>query len=197
MLVSKQWRTCSPKIRRGCVRLEWRPSAVLAMSCSVPSASETCKRERGKCLLPPSCRCILTQVSRQCNMDYLFASSVIGFRLPLLQISYDVACQWFVNFWKRMRFLPSPLRLNVPQSAVKPMVPKFHLQSHTEVCHAPYAFNYTEGGARTDGEGVERNWKGLNGQAPSTSEMGAGARYDTLDDCCGHMNWRKTVGMGE
>lgn len=143
-----------------------------------------------------SCRHLLIQASRQCNMDYLFTSSMLGFRLPLLRISYDVACQWSVHFWKRMLSLPPPLRLTVPQSAVEFKVPKFHLQSHMEICHGPYAFNYTAGGARTDGEGVERNWKGLNGQAPSTSEMGAGARFDTLDDCCGHMNWRKTVGMG-
>jgi hypothetical protein len=56
-------------------------------------------------------------------------------------------------------------------------------------------FNYTDGGAWTDGEGVEWNWKGLNGQASSTSELGSGGRVDTLDDCCGHMNWHKVVGM--
>lgn len=133
---------------------------------------------------------------RQCNMDYIFASSVIGSTVKSLRVSYDVVCQWFVHFWKRNRSLPPSVRLQLPESAVDAKVPKFHLQSHTEECHAPYAFNYTTGGARTDGEGVERNWKGLNGQAASTSEMGAGGRYDTLDDCCGHMNWRKTVGMG-
>jgi hypothetical protein len=53
-----------------------------------------------------------------------------------------------------------------------------------------------DGGARTDGEGVEQNWKGLNRQASSTLEMGSGGHVDTLDDCCGHMNWRKIVGMG-
>lgn len=129
-------------------------------------------------------------------MDYLFASSVTGLKLKLLTISYDVGCQWFIKFWKRMRHLPPPLHLTLPQAGVDAKVPKYHLESHTVVCHGPYAFNYKLGGARTDGEGVERNWRGLNGQAPSTSEMGAGARYDTLDDCCGHMNWRKIVGMG-
>lgn len=129
-------------------------------------------------------------------MDYIFTSSVQGTKVQQLIISYDVCCQWFVNFWNRMPELPPQLQLDLPQSAVIPKVPKFHLQTHEDKCHGPYAFNYTLGGARTDGEGVERNWKALNGQAPSTSEMGAGARWDTLDDCCAHMNWRKVVGMG-
>lgn len=129
-------------------------------------------------------------------MDYLFASSIMKTQVRLLLISYDVACQWFINFWRRMPKLPRQLHLTLPRDRVFPKVPKFHLQNHEDQCHGPYAFNYTTGGARTDGEGVERNWKGLNGQAPSTSEMGAGSRVDTLDDCCGHMNWRKMVSMG-
>ena len=56
---------------------------------------------------------------------------------------------------------------------------------------------YMLGAGRTDGEGVERNWDYLNGQGPSTKEMGPGSWWDTLDDCCGHANWRKTVGLGE
>lgn len=48
-----------------------------------------------------------------------------------------------------------------------------------------------------DGEGVERNWDKLNGQAPSTCEMLPGHRWETLDDCAGWVNWRKTMGLGE
>ena len=47
-----------------------------------------------------------------------------------------------------------------------------------------------------DGEGVECNWDELNGQGSSTSEMLPGARWDTLDDCCGWVNWWKTMGLG-
>ena len=50
---------------------------------------------------------------------------------------------------------------------------------------------------RVDGEGVERNWDELNGQGPSTKEMVPGNRWESLDFCCGHVNWRKTVGLGE
>jgi hypothetical protein len=156
------------------------------------------KGERYEVFIIFRCQLLINNlIYRQCNMDYLFASSVTKTQSRLLVISYDVACQWFTNFWSRMMKLPRHLHLTMPPDRVFPRVPKFHLQNHEDKCHGPYSFNYTIGGARTDGEGVERNWKGLNGQAPSTSEMGAGSRVDTLDDCCGHMNWRKTVSMGE
>src|SRR5882762_6845508 len=83
-----------------------------------------------------------------------------------------------------------------PFMTIRSLVPKFHLQSHVEACHSAFSFNFFRGGGRTDGEGVERNWDGLNGQAPSTSEMLPGGRWDTLDDCCGWANWRKTMGLG-
>ena len=35
----------------------------------------------------------------QCNIDYIFSSSIIGTNVQYLIISYDVRCQWFTNFW--------------------------------------------------------------------------------------------------
>lgn len=132
----------------------------------------------------------------QCNMDYLFTSSIANVGLRLLTVSYDVACQWFTNFWRRVPLLPTPLRLTFPVSAIRALVPKFHLQSHEEDCHSAFSFNFCKGVGRADGEGVERNWDELNGQAPSTAEMLPGHRWETLDDCCGWLNWRKTMGLG-
>lgn len=132
----------------------------------------------------------------QCNMDYLFTSSIAGVGLRLITISYDVACQWFTHFWDRMTLLPPWLQLSLSISGIYALVPKFHLQSHNENCHSAFSFNYFRGAGRTDGEGVERNWDELNGQGPSTSEMLPGSRWDTLDDCAGWVNWRKTMGLG-
>ncbi|KAF7971126.1 hypothetical protein HWV62_22000 [Athelia sp. TMB] len=137
----------------------------------------------------------LQKGERQCNMDYVFASSVVGLGLRMLTISYDVACQWFVHFPVRMPLLPQHLHISSTVN-IRPLVPKFHLQSHEEKCHSPFSFNFMKGGARTDGEGVERNWDDLNGQAASTSEMLPGHRWETLDDCCAWTNWRKTMGLG-
>lgn len=134
-------------------------------------------------------------ISRQCNMDFIFASSVVGVGLRMLTISYDVGCQWWTRFRShRQEMLPPYLQL-LP-AWIRALVPKFHLQSHQEKCHSPFSFNYAEGSGRTDGEGVERNWAGLNGQAPSTAEMLPGHRWETLDDCCGWANWRKAMGLG-
>jgi hypothetical protein len=128
-------------------------------------------------------------------MDYIFASSISSCGLRLITISYNVTCQWFKNFWKRFYYLLAYLKGSIPKS-IRMVVPKFHLQSHGEGCHSPFSFNFFKGGARTDGEGVEQNWDDLNGQGPSTSEMLPGSRWDTLDDCCGWINWRKTMGLG-
>ena len=133
---------------------------------------------------------------RQCNMDYLFTSSIAGVGLQLVTISYDVSCQWFTRFWQRVPLLPALLTASLPLMSICALVPKFHLQSHSEGCHSAFSFNFFKGGARTDGEGVERNWDELNGQGPSTSEMLPGARWDTLDDCCAWVNWRKTMVLG-
>jgi Kyakuja-Dileera-Zisupton transposase len=129
-------------------------------------------------------------------MDYLFASSIVGCSLQLVTVSYDVGCQWFTNFWTRAKLLPASIGFSLPSLNIRALVPKFHLQSHIEACHSAFSFNFFKGGARTDGEGVERNWDELNGQGPSTSEMLPGARWNTLDDCCGWVNWRKTMGLG-
>jgi Kyakuja-Dileera-Zisupton transposase len=129
-------------------------------------------------------------------MDYLFTSSIAGCGLRLVTISYDVGCQWFTKFWDRATLLPAALGISLPFMKIRALVPKFHLQSHIEACHSAFSFNFFKGGARTDGEGVECNWDELNGQGPSTSEMLPVARWNTLDDCCGWVNWRKTMGLG-
>lgn len=157
----------------------------------------------------PSLRTLHILISRyrQANMDYVFSSSVgtIGLRLKKILLSYDVGCHWIKRAFLRLPQLPEGIRVpftNVPGSPspaihLEALVPKFHLQSHNEKCHSAFSFNYAKGGGRTEGEGVERNWAELNGQAPSTVEMLPGHRWETLDDCCGWANWRKTMGLGE
>lgn len=140
-------------------------------------------------------------------MDYIFSSSVgpVASKLKMITISYDVSCYWIKRAFLRLPQLPEFIRVpftklpGVHSAGVylRALVPKFHLQSHNEKCHSAYSFNFFRGGARTDGEGVERNWADLNGQAPSTVEMLPGHRWETLDDCCGWVNWRKTMGLGQ
>ncbi|KAL6302867.1 hypothetical protein BKA93DRAFT_818322 [Sparassis latifolia] len=138
----------------------------------------------------------LQKGERYCNMDYIFLSSVKSVDAKRLVVSYDIACQWSINFWARHEQVPLELQLQLPCSALEFYVPKFHLPPHRKLCHASYSFNFAKGCTRTDREGVECNWSALNPVAPSTKEMGPGARWETIDDVCGFRNWRKTVKLG-
>lgn len=128
-------------------------------------------------------------------MDYIFVMSMFLCALNMVIVSYDIACQWAKNFWSRMEKFPDNTRLRTGLD-VQFLVPKFHLPAHVPKCFAPYSFNFRRGVGRTDGEGVERNWSWLNGLARCLSMMGAGGRWDTVDDLCNHHNYKKTVDLG-
>ncbi|KAJ6527224.1 hypothetical protein DFH09DRAFT_1328189 [Mycena vulgaris] len=132
---------------------------------------------------------------RYSNMDYLWFSSIMGITLLSIIASYDITCQWGINFWEQMKKMPAHMRLPAGVK-VQFKVPKFHLPPHVKKCHGPYSFNFTKWVGRMDGEGVERNWSWLNMAARSVSVMGPGSREDTIDDFCGFANCRKTCGLG-
>lgn len=136
---------------------------------------------------------------RYCNMDFVYCSGTRGTRVLRILISYDVVCQWKIYFYsKRIDGIPLHIRPTLGPESVQYAVPKFHLPPHEEKCQAPHSLNFKPGAGETDGEGIERNWGvTLNGAAPSTKEMGPGARHDTLDDHCGHANWQKLVNLGQ
>lgn len=129
-------------------------------------------------------------------MDYIFVLTLLcSAVVSWIVASYDVACQWSKNFWNRMSEYPPSTQLPSTLN-IRFLVPKFHLAAHIPQCFAPFSFNFAWGVGRTDGEGVERKWSWLNGIARCTSVMGAGGRWDTLDDFCNFTNWRKVVGFG-
>ncbi|RDB28096.1 hypothetical protein Hypma_001549 [Hypsizygus marmoreus] len=138
----------------------------------------------------------LQKEEQYCNMDYIFLSSITGFFILSLIVSYDIACQWYKNFWTCLQSMP--LRLQFCHLlAIEYKVLKFYLSPHVPECHALFSFNYMPHVGRTDGEGVERNWSWLNGAAGSTSQMGPGGRHDMLDDFMGFSNFKKMVGLGD
>lgn len=114
-----------------------------------------------------------------------------------LLMTYDIACQWACNLAIRMEDLPPELRLDLSKLKIDSAIPKFHIYAHQLKCLIAFSLNYKFGVGRTDGEGIERNWARMNPVAHSTREMGPGSRHDTIDDHCGHINWRKTVDFGE
>jgi hypothetical protein len=132
-------------------------------------------------------------------MDYLFFSTMQHTRdIAVLNISYDIACQWSTNLWQRMHRYPSTIHLrHHDNKTITFLVPKFHLPAHIEICQITYSHNLLKGMGRTDGEAPERGWANINPVATSTREMGPGSRCDTLDDHFGDFNWKKVTNMGK
>ena len=132
-------------------------------------------------------------------MDYVFLDSMLhqgpGLgKLPIV-MSYDIACQYFINFFTRMEKYPPSFRLTQAPEDLNVFVPKYHLNAHTMDCRLKYSLNLSPFVGHTDGKAPERGWAAINALAPSTKEMGPGSRRDTLDDHFGDQNWRKTTEM--
>lgn len=106
----------------------------------------------------------------------MLLSALLNVAVLYILATYDIMCQFFLNFWLRMPLLPRHLHLKIPQHNLTVKVPKTHLEAHQTSCHVPYLLNYTDGAGQTDGEGVERLWAWLNKAAPSVKEMGPSAR---------------------
>ncbi|KAK0438387.1 hypothetical protein EV421DRAFT_1738444 [Armillaria borealis] len=137
----------------------------------------------------------LQKGERYVNMDYVIMSGASSLGLQNLFISYDIACQWNINFKKRMAELPSHLRLR-GGVGLSCGVPKLHAKAHKLACQCEYAIGIQDGTGRTDGEGIERTWAIVNVIAFSTKEMGPRSRHDTLDDHFAYHNFLKLVGLG-
>lgn len=142
-------------------------------------------------------------LSRACRfdlMDYATAAALTANErrraVQRMVDTYDINCQYWKNFWKRMDELPQHMQLD---EALKLLfkIPHFHLYGHENKCQSGFALHFTELVGMLDGEHVERLWAILNSTAPSTMEQGPGARADQLNDHCNHNNYRKIVDMGE
>ncbi|KAF9553123.1 hypothetical protein CPC08DRAFT_646024 [Agrocybe pediades] len=136
----------------------------------------------------------LQKGERYVNMDYLFFSSLKDTDLIETVVSYDIACQWSINLWDRMKIYPRWMHVDHQnRTTYRFLIPKFHLPAHIKPCHTAYSFDFNDDVGRTDGEGVERGWSFINPVATSTREMGPGSRRDTMDDHFGDWNWKKTI----
>ncbi|KAG2349429.1 hypothetical protein BDR05DRAFT_972471 [Suillus weaverae] len=113
--------------------------------------------------------------SRYVNMDYLFFSTLCHTTVDILNISYDIACQWNKHLWHHMASFP-PLNATHTAKKVTFFMPKFYLPAHIESCQTSFSFNFACGIGRMDGDAPERGWVNINPMALSTKEMGPGTR---------------------
>ncbi|KAJ7627451.1 hypothetical protein FB45DRAFT_979722 [Roridomyces roridus] len=131
----------------------------------------------------------LMTASRYINMDWIFFRSIAGTQLVRLFVSYDIACQWHIHLWERLRrYQDATLMLDGRGKF-------FHLPAHIEACNLKFSFNLTRDVGMTDGEGPERGWSNSNALARSTKEMGPGARRDTLDAHFNDWNHKKIIAL--
>ncbi|EJD33261.1 hypothetical protein AURDEDRAFT_28089, partial [Auricularia subglabra TFB-10046 SS5] len=73
------------------------------------------------------------------------------------------------------------------------VIPKMHIQGHTEECQYLYHLLYTAGAGRVCGEGVERPWVETNHAAAISKDANAGHRQEILNDCHNFWNFTKLV----
>ncbi|KAJ3487311.1 hypothetical protein NLJ89_g11723 [Agrocybe chaxingu] len=140
----------------------------------------------------------LQKGERYANMDFVFASSLREFLgLSLILISYDIACQWFINLSKRMKeHWPSDLRLP-PTIKLIPAIPKLHEPMHETTNHQVYSLNFIPGVGKSDLETPERVWSAHNAIGNWSKVQGPGSRSDSVDDHLAFWNWLKYVSHGD
>jgi hypothetical protein len=129
-------------------------------------------------------------------MDYVFASAIRMTQLCTILISYDIACQWFVNLFKRMQeHWPQDLRVPASTKLI-PAIPKLHEPMHGGENHEAYSLNFIHGVGKSDLETPERVWASHNALGNSTKTQGPGSCQDVYDDHFGFWNWLKYHGLG-
>ncbi|PBK63779.1 hypothetical protein ARMSODRAFT_893876, partial [Armillaria solidipes] len=135
----------------------------------------------------------LQKGERYCNMDYIALSAAHDHGLKSIFFSYDIACQWKLNFFEHMTAFPCAPEFKAVD--IQFGIPKCHCKGHKLKCQCYHAMQIQIIG-RTDGEGIERAWSEINVVVNSTKEMGPGNRWDKLDVQFARHNWHKTIGLG-
>ncbi|KAF9470706.1 hypothetical protein BDN70DRAFT_939490 [Pholiota conissans] len=129
-----------------------------------------------------------------CSMDYMVLSALAGVNVSRVLVSYDIGCQWSKNLQQRIAKYSDDL--NLPENIrLEVGIPSWHVNGHGAFCRNNYSLSYLPGVGRTCGEDVEITWSQTNSLAPSTREMGPGARKETLNDHWNGWNLRKVVGF--
>ncbi|PPQ96654.1 hypothetical protein CVT26_010318, partial [Gymnopilus dilepis] len=128
------------------------------------------------------------------NMDFMALSALRGVQVPRIVVSYDVGCIWCKKLRERMVTYPDEMQL-ADDVEIEIGIPSWHVKGHGPHCQENYSLNYIPGVGRTCGEDVEITWSQTNALAPSTREMGPGARRETLNDHWNGWNLRKVIGF--
>ena len=165
------------------------------MNSSFRKGQDPSKRVSGKYPVPRCSTVLLISTKSYANTDYVVVRSTSHNLETKKVASYDIMCQWSINLKQRLRDFPLENAERLDQQIVARVVPKFHLAAHKEDCRINFSLNYEPGAGRSDMEGPERTWFGLQGGG-STKDQGPGYWSDAMDDKFGHWNWSKLVRLG-
>ena len=158
-------------------------------------ARDPSKRANGSYLVLLNSFALLTFTNSYANTDYVVVRSTSHSPQTKKVALYDIMCQWGLNLRKRLEDFPLENAGCLDDQIVARVVPKFHLAAHQENCRANFSLNYKPGVGRSDMEGPERTWFGLQGGG-STKDQGPGYWSDAMDDKFGHWNWSKLICLG-
>ncbi|EJU01798.1 hypothetical protein DACRYDRAFT_52460 [Dacryopinax primogenitus] len=130
------------------------------------------------------------------NIDYAFAGAIAGAKaLPVIYLSYDLACMWSLKWKERMKScFPHLVQL---WDHITFVMPKMHKYTHHKQCCYRFSLSFKQGAAGVDGEGVGRTWAEHNQLGGSTKEMNPGHCLDCLEAHFVNWNWKKQQDMSE
>ena len=112
-------------------------------------------------------------------------------------LSCDRACSLSVNFLSRLEveFPRHPQLHSIAQNLIW-VIPKLHIQGHTEKCQYIFHLAFTDGVGRTDGESVERRWVDTKEVAVISKDASPASRIDIVNSEHDWSNYVRGVTMG-
>lgn len=131
------------------------------------------------------------------NMDYALCEALKNTgtsEAPKCIVLYDVNCQYYKNFTKRVE--DSPYLEVHPGLIIIPGIGLFHVHGHQLVCLARFSPTFIEGAGQSDGEILETMWSTLNHIGRIARTMTLAHRTEVLDSHMGDNNWKKLINMG-
>ncbi|KIY49878.1 hypothetical protein FISHEDRAFT_72506 [Fistulina hepatica ATCC 64428] len=110
-----------------------------------------------------------------------------------LDLSYDAACQYSINWRKRMEEqFPDLVEF---AECIRWAIPALHVKDHKANCMYKYGTCYMERMGHFHAETAEHFWPTLNQFCKVTRQMTPGHRHDALTIFTNYWNWKKVAGM--
>ena len=109
-------------------------------------------------------------------------------------VIYDIGCQWWINFLKRVQ--ANRKHLSIPKlMSIATVVGLFYLSAHVSECFVCYSLHFVLGAGQLDGEILETLWVEFNKVSSSAREMSGSHQREVYDDHMQDFNWKKLVGL--